>query len=549
MLPDQNFAAFIKSSTKAQNILALLMILVFIGINIMSVRDLSVTTDEDKHYRYGMNILALNSERFDDSKMPMSALNALPARLADFLPPGNLQAFLKKIIVARMMTALFSALASFLTFWWARRLYGPVAGLAALSLYIFDPNIIAHSQLVTTDIYATGTVLFFTCSLWKFAQTRQVRDGLICATMLGFSLLAKYTAIVLFPLGILALILHDFPTIKEAYRASGMPQIWSYIRWILTCILITLVLSLFIVNVGFLFNRSFTAFKDYKLRSTSFLKIRNAVPTLGSLLIPIPYPYLQGLDLVVEREETGFGYGRIYFFGQLHEHQGFPGYYIAATFLKMPLASQILLWIAVVTWFARRRYLTSFLRNEIFLFIPVLFFTIYFNFFYATQIGLRFYLVVFPLLFIFASSIFDYWPDFSPHQKMGLAALLIYLVVSVFSYYPNFLSYFNEIVLDRKYAYRYLADSNIEWGQNKDKLRQYLLGHPNALYSPTNVRPGYFIVNVNDLVGVASADPEQYSWLRNNFEPVDTIAYSYMIYKISPEEIDHLCATTEYCDK
>gem|GEM_PF-4823190 len=41
----------------------------------------------------------------------------------------------------------------------------------------------------------------------------------------------------------------------------------------------------------------------------------------------------------------------------------------------------------------------------------------------------------------------------------------------------------------------------------------------------------------------------QYAWLRENFKPAGTIAYSYLIYKISPEEIDHLCSTTNYCGK
>jgi hypothetical protein len=42
-------------------------------------------------------------------------------------------------------------------------------------------------------------------------------------------------------------------------------------------------------------------------------------------------------------------------------------------------------------------------------------------------------------------------------------------------------------------------------------------------------------------------DPQVYGWLRQNFEPVGNIAYSYLIYEISPAEIDKLCATTSYC--
>jgi hypothetical protein len=155
---------------------------------------------------------------------------------------------------------------------------------------------------------------------------------------------------------------------------------------------------------------------------------------------------------------------------------------------------------------------------------------------------------VFPLLYVFAGNLFTGWSQFSFVKKISAWALIAYLFISVFSYYPYDISYFNEIVWDRKQAYKYLADSNIDWGQGKNELHQYLAKYPGAAYGPNRPRAGRIVVGVNDLVGVTT-DPEKYAWLRNNFEPVDTIVYSYLVYKISPEEIDHLCATTSYCDE
>jgi hypothetical protein len=128
--------------------------------------------------------------------------------------------------------------------------------------------------------------------------------------------------------------------------------------------------------------------------------------------------------------------------------------------------------------------------------------------------------------------LFTGWQGFSSAQKTSVALLIAYLFVSVFSYYPYHLSYFNEIAWDRKQAYKYLADSNIDWGQGRNELDQYLLEHPDAVYKPGKARSGHLIIRVNDLV-----------------EPVDTIAYYYLIYKISPEEIFELCNTTNYCNK
>ena len=60
-----------------------------------------------------------------------------------------------------------------------------------------------------------------------------------------------------------------------------------------------------------------------------------------------------------------------------------------------------------------------------------------------------------------------HWQEFSRNRKIAIFVLAAYLVVSVLSYYPYYLSYFNEIVWDRRDAYKYLADSNLDWGQGE----------------------------------------------------------------------------------
>jgi hypothetical protein len=520
---------------------SLLLISLFLITSFLSVRGLSDTADEAKHYRYGQNLLAGDATRFDDSKMPVSAWNALPARLAGFLPDGVLKTWLQKFIVARMMTVLFSALVAFVVFSWARKMYGAAAGLSALALYIFDPNIIAHSQLVTTDIYAAGTTLFAVYGLWKFARERTWANGLLMAFFLGLSLIAKYTSIVLLPLFILALVIYDWPQV----RAAGRAVIWKYAGKLIGYTFVAGLVSLLVINIGFLFNRSFTAFGDYKFSSDLFQQMQKASPALAKLPVPAPYPYLEGLDLVYMREQTGFGYGRVYLLGQLSEGKGFPGYYFVAFLLKEPIATQIMIVSALIAYFLHKKY-ARFRQNELFLFIPAAFFILYFNFFYNAQIGIRFYLVISPLLYIFAGSFFEGWPKFSLQQKVALFALFGYLLVSTVSYYPYFLTYFNEVVWDRKTAYRYLADSNIDWEQGKLYLQDYLTAHPQADYTPLRKKPGLIVVGVNDLVGVTGL-PGQYDWLRENFEPVDSIANEYLVYRVSPQEFEQKCAVTGFC--
>ena len=111
------------STTLLQNLTAFGVVLFFIIFSLFSVQGMSLTADEADHYKYGTRILSLNSTRFDDSKMPITAANVLPAKLAAKLPAGVLRTFLQQFIVARSVTILFSAVVALLVFHWSRSLY------------------------------------------------------------------------------------------------------------------------------------------------------------------------------------------------------------------------------------------------------------------------------------------------------------------------------------------------------------------------------------------------------------------------------------------
>jgi hypothetical protein len=167
--------------------------------------------------------------------------------------------------------------------------------------------------------------------------------------------------------------------------------------------------------------------------------------------------------------------------------------------------------------------------DELFLLLPVAYFLVYFSFFFHTQIGLRFILPIYPLLFVFIGKVAA-----DPDKRLKRASVLLLgaHALSSLSYHPHYLSYFNELIGARKNSYRYLADSNIDWNQNDRYLRSYLDAHRslNITISPKGVTSGRIIVSVNELVGVF--DAEKYRWLRENYKPVDHVAYSYLVYEV-----------------
>ncbi len=538
------FRSFIVSRM-GSDFIALLLILFFFAISLFSVLGKSLTYDEPYHYRYGVNILNGDSSRFDDSKMPFSALNALPAKVTTFLPEGELKENLNKMVVARLITVLFSMIVAFMVFHWSRELYGTVPGLISLGLYVFDPNLIAHSQLITTDIYIAGMILFCSYWLWRFANTRKWSDGLIFAILLGLTQLAKYTAVSLYFLLAVEILAHDLPRFRGAF-IEGISGLWKEVRRYLKYFIVLAFFSILIINAGFLFNRTFTYFHSYEFKSDFFSELQSKI----DFIVPVPYPYLDGLDWITAKERTDLGFIHIYLLGKTRFGQGFPGYYIVASALKVPIATQLILVVSLVIFFWNKKQRSFFMKNEWFMLWLVFFYSVYFNFFYKSQMGMRYYLLVFPLLYVFAGSLFRNWQKFTRLQTGIVLSCSIFLIASVLSKYPNYLAYFNELIGEGKNSYKYLADSNLDWGQDTQLLDEYKKEHTKAEKAPEtpiliDEETTYF-VSINRLVGVING-PENYQWLRENFEPVDMVGNSYLIYRITPEKMLHLCASTAFC--
>lgn len=531
-----------------QNLISAVFILLFLIHSVLSVSQISKTFDESTHYKFGLNLLHGNAERPWESVMPISAWNALPRFISELeiFPNGPLRSSLGTFLAARLMTIVFACGIAYLVFHFSRLLYGFIPALFSLFLFIFDPNILAHSQLVTTDIFVTGSLLLVVFSAWRYAQHRSWTNKILFALSLGFALITKYTAMSFAPLLFFVLVLYDLAHIFQKHTYNKFREFFYLLREYFTLIFLVTVVSILILNIAYLFRRTFVPFGDYTFRETIFINLKKDYPFLNAIPVPVPYAHLQGFDWILAFEHTGEGHGNHYLLGEIRQGYGFPGYYIIAFILKEPFPAQIIIYLSFIVYFIDKNRRSHFWQQEIFLFVPIAFYSIYFNFFYNSQIGIRYYLVVFPLLYIFAGSLFVKWGLFSRKKKILSILLNLYLVVSVMSYFPYYLPYFNEIVWKRSNAYRYLADSNLDWGQGRNEFEQYLIDNPRVSYPTRYVRAGKFIVSANDLVGITK-DPAVYAWLRDNFEPVDTVAYSYLIYQITSDEKRELCLTTSYC--
>ena len=528
------------------------MLAAMLVIDALTIREDSLTYDEPIHYRYGTQVLDGDSSRFIDGTMPVTALNALLQRLGKALAPGPIRDYLQRVPSGRWVTILFSLLLGYFVFRWSRELYGTGAGLFSLLLYTFSPNIIAHGRLMTTDVYAAGAVTLSTYYFWRFLGRGGWKLAVTAAVFLGLSQLAKYSCMFLYPIFLLIVVVRYWPELVRLLRARDLKGLGGHLKPFFRFAVLFALVSILIINAGFLFNRSFVPFGEYQLRSEALKSFQARHPVLGRVPVPLPYPYLDGLDWGKMREETGKGFGSMYLFGQLRETGGFKGYYFFAFLFKEPIAFQILIALAAIFYIVkRRRY--AFLRNEAVLVVPVVFYSIYLNFFFKLQIGIRHFLVAVPLIQIFCGSLVSQWQGSGRRMKSAIVVLLAYLVISVMSYFPYYIPYFNELVWDRKQAYKILADSNIDWGQTSKQAREFKAKHPDACLEeglwriktyrdkhmeeylhPEFPDSGLLAVNVNNYVGIQH--PQRYKWLRDNYKPIGQVAYALLIFNISPRD-------------
>jgi hypothetical protein len=107
------------------------------------------------------------------------------------------------------------------------------------------------------------------------------------------------------------------------------------------------------------------------------------------------------------------------------------------------------------------------------------------------------------------------------------------------------MSYFNELIGRRVNAYRYLADSNLDWEDRGHDIARFTAEHPeiDLVIEPPAPRAGHILVGANNLVGIY--EPERYRWLRENFEPVGHIGYSYLLFEVTPERLEEVSKRSE----
>jgi len=533
----------------------------------------SLNYDEGYHYESGVKILRGRAAQRGDEDiyhrniMPASALPPLVDQTIQNLFPISKYLNLENKFFGRFATIIISVILAIYVFIWSKQLYGLLAGFLALILYILDPNIIGNSRIITQDLFGAASIFIAIYYFWSFLRFGGRKNLVLSILTFGVAQICRLTAVYLVPIYVILSVGFYHREIIQSIQQKNILFIQQGIKRSIFYILALILSTMLIINIGYSFERSGRQLGDYQFLSQSFQQLQT-YPIFRYLPIPIPAAYLQALDFGKYKQETGFGSGMPYLLGQLgfivdpvqgFKIKGFPQYFLIAFLYKVPIATQIFIWLGFISLFLWRKQL-NFWQNEAFLIIPtVLYFILMSS--NTAQIGIRYILMIFPFLFVFASRIVTGWPAYKRAYRILIIVLTFYLLISNLSYFPHYISYFNELVIDRTMSYQILADSNLDWGQNKNYLQDYLQKHPNALFirydgdnklnlvienqkvAPPQVSLGnpinLLVIEANQLIGITT-DSNHFYWLRSSRQPIDHLAYSYLIFNISSQDAPNI---------
>ena len=505
--------------------------LAFLLLGIRSIGAASPTTDEPGHYRYGHRILRGVAERWDDSKMPVSALNALPCFVLEKL--GSVSHDADEFsgpcdwTLARFPTLLGGLALGLSIAAWSRALFGWPGALVSFGLFAFDPNLLAHSTLVTTDIFGA---LFLLLSLRAFARWLEDpgrRESLMLGVCVGAASISKYTAAYL-PIIFAATAALSLRRLAPPGRPRGKRAVAGGLLAIATALLV--------INAGFLADGTFGSVREQNFESPQFRELRK-LPVIANIPLPVPRPFVEGLDRVFHRERNGGGSGNIYFLGELRApgSDGFPAYFLVVGLLKTPIPAILTLLIAAGLLAKQRG--RSLRVDEITLLCAFGVFALYFSFLFRAQIGMRHFLVAMPPLFVLAGCLGPFLWRSRARLIAGVIALAL-SAASLIRHGDDPLSYFNELV-DPTLTYRIAADSNLEWGQTRDRVEAWLQANPQVLRAPARPFAGRLLVGANQLTGVVTR--RRMEWLRESGKtPIGHVAFTHFLFEVTAEEADRL---------
>jgi hypothetical protein len=510
-----------------------------------------------------------------------------------YMPENNTE---QMLFWSRFPIILLSLLLGFVIFKWAKELFGAKAGLLALALFALDPNILGHNHYVTTDLGIAAFSVFAFYFFLKYLKNPNWKTIVLAGIFLGLAQLAKFSAVLLFPIFGLALLIRIFfrkDKIKKSFFGSlKFKRFWIQKFWLygtsfvlIMVICFAMIWAVYEANTFRMPTEKIHQLIDTQLYGGS----KNvASPPLHKMAdIPALRPlaqYFTGFFMVFGRVAGG---NTTYFFGQV-TNQSFREYFPIVFLIKEPIPTLILLLISIsvgITMFLKsfspargemsrsergvgakniwknvKNYLDRHITETTMLLFIALY--AYVSITGNLNIGFRHLFPILPFMYILIAKEITVLgtrlaKNIRKYYFATVAVLLLWLAAGTAFAYPYYLAYFNEMIGGSKNGYKYVTDSNVDWGQDLKRLEKFVdengidkirvdyfgggdvkhyLGDKAVIWhADSGQEPGWYAISAtflqNSLWYKITEGKPDYQWLREQ-EPYADIGHSILIYKI-----------------
>jgi hypothetical protein len=429
------------------------------------------------------------------------------------------------LAAGRLMQVALTLLAGVVIFLWACEMAGSKAGVLALAMWCFNPVALAYGHLIQTDAGSALTIVAASWASSRFLTRPTLWRAIIAGAGLGVAVATKLSALLLLPTIVVLACLRCF------YPFVAKPSTREWFRYVIV----------FAVSA---YGVLLVVYAPYWNPPPPLADSQAAVleiPRWFQILRPVlvPADFFKAVALLMGSARGGHNAG--YLFGEWST-RGWWYYYPVAIGLKSPIA-WLLLCAGGLMLFAKRlprlsfEQLVPWVSAAVFLGVAMM---------NSWNIGIRHLLPLYALLPVGVAAQAIPGPRLT---RIVAGALCGWMLVVALWAHPFYIEYFNEFGGGAKNGYRYLLDSNLDWGQDAKRLKYFLSQHGiNHIYlryfgvpaviqyygiSNTSVtaeqaqqiHDGILVISVMELM------KPDWNWLRQR-QPVARVGYTLFVYQI-----------------
>ena len=446
----------------------------------LSIGHLSTTWDECAHLYAGYQHWTARDFGVNPEHPPLVKLVAAAPLLAMHIkPPNPPRVFFlaeqygggsqllaengayRLLTPARMAASLFTFALALLLLAAGWEMFSPPVGLLALALFTFEPTVLAHGALVTTDMGVACFIFAAVYAFYRYLKNPGLLGLAVCGLAVGLALSSKVSGVLALPaLGLIAL-----------WEIAAAPS--DRARKAGTLLGAFLVIS----AIGYFVLWGFYTFR-YAARPSGLM----LVPPLAALVHMGPGPFEANLVMHLAAWHL-LPEGYLFAWTKLGTSlTAAPGFlfghtYPRGTWLFFPVALLIKSSLTLIVLLAAAPFVLKRFQREVRVPAIALLTILLACMPSHLDIGVRHVLPIYPFAILLAAAAAWAIARRSRPAAGVVAALFLFQFATSLHAYPDYIPYANEAFGGSSKTYRLLTDSNVDWAQQLKEVNAWTASH------------------------------------------------------------------------